>query len=279
MYIGVLLKDQLMWNTSLLAGLTCIAVLYSLLVHRWTEQKMYHKQPLFFFFSLGLLYLTIGSPLTAISHLSFSLHMIQMSILYFVVPPILLMGIPSTLFHRILKIPTVNKIKKWFLPPRITLMVFAVLFFIYHLPVVLNIFSQDSFIHSVYIFLLLILSFSMWWPLVSPDLRQRFYLAEKKRYVFLSGVLLMPACLFFVFSALTDGINNPFHTQLTAHLCIPSQSISLNFLPPPFNTKYDQISAGFIMLGIHKITLMATARGGTEIADAQIKHERTSSKN
>ncbi|WP_102346044.1 cytochrome c oxidase assembly protein [Bacillus sp. Marseille-P3661] len=272
MVMNVLLNGQLMWNTPLLVGMIGIAVIYSLFVHRFTEIKLYQKQPLFFYLSLGLLCVSIGSPLTTISHLSFSLHMIQMSILYFIIPPILLIGTPSNLFQRIRETPIANVVSKWFLSPRIALFVFAILFFMYHLPVVLNVFSQNSFLHNGYIFVLLILSFSMWWPIVSPDPRQRFKKEEKNRFAFLSGVLLMPACLLFVFSALIDGSNNPFLTQLTAHLCIPSQSqsFSLNILPTPFNTKYDQAIAGFIILGIHKISLMATARLDSK-SDTQVE--------
>ncbi|WP_370221759.1 cytochrome c oxidase assembly protein [Cytobacillus sp.] len=267
MFYNVLLEDQFMWNTPLLLGLMGIAVLYVLAATRLADIKMYHKQPLFFFFSLGLLYLTIGSPLTVISHLSFSLHMIQMSIIYFIVPPLFLLGIPSHLFHR--KISMVNKISKWFFTPKISLIVFAVLFLMYHLPAVLNVFSQNPIVHNGYIYLLLVLSFSMWWPIVSPDLKQRLCEGRKQRYAFLSGVLLMPACLLFVFSAFIDGANNPFLTQITSHLCIPSQSISLTILPPPFNTNYDQATAGFIMLGIHKAALMATTRLGAKATETQ----------
>ncbi|MEK5441188.1 cytochrome c oxidase assembly protein [Fredinandcohnia sp. FSL W7-1320] len=268
-----LLEGQLMWNTPLLVGLIGIAVIYSLFVHRVTEIKLYQKQPLLFIFSLVLLYVSIGSPLTTISHLSFSLHMIQMSILYFIVPPILLLGTPCNLFQRIRGIPIVNVVTKWFLFPRIALFVFAILFFMYHLPEVLKAFSQDSFLHNGYIFVLLILSFGMWWPIVSPDPRQRFDKRTKKQFAVLSGVLLMPACLLFIFSALIDGLNNPFLTQLTAHLCIPSQSFSLNILPPPFNTKYDQAIAGLIMLGIHKISLTATTRLQSASSNTQVEKE------
>lgn len=260
---------DLTWNIPLLLGVIGIASLYAFLVNRLTDIKMHHKQPLFFFLSLGLLYLTIGSPLTTISHLSFSLHMIQMSILYFIIPPIFLLGIPSQLFQRIRNTPIANKISKWFLAPKLSLIVFAVLFLMYHLPIVLTVFTQNPLVHNGYIYLLLVLSFSMWWPIVSPDPLQRLCDGEMKRYVFLSGALLMPACLLFVFSALIDEANNPFLTQITALLCMPSQSLSIHILPPPFNTKYDQAMAGFIMLGIHKMSLMATARLGTEGADTQ----------
>lgn len=269
MFNDVLLEDYLIWNTPLLVGLIGMAVIYSLFVHRYTNIKWCGKQPLFFFLSLGLLYVAIGSPLTTISHLSFSLHMIQMSILYFVIPPIFLFGIPQQVFYSLRGSPFINIVSKWTLSPKSALVVFAIFLFMYHLPAVLSVLLQNSFFHNGLIYVLLILSFHMWWPIMSPDPRQRFNKEEKSRYAVLSGILLMPACLLFVFSAFVEGINNPFLTQFTAQVCIPSQSFSLHLLPPPFHTKYDQALAGFIMLGIHKISLVATTR----LSNIQMKKE------
>lgn len=262
MIINVLLRDQFMWSTSLFACLIVFAVIYSWLVHHFTEQKIYHKQPLLFFSGLALLYITLGSPITALSHLSFSLHMIQMSILFFVIPPILILGIPNRLLNTFVHIRAVNLLLKGLRQSRMALFIFATLFLLYHIPVILNAFSQHSFIHNSYLFLLLILSFSMWWPLASPIPEHRFHRRNRKKYVFLSGMLLMPACLLFIFSAFIDGTNNPFMSQLMVHLCIPAETNSLTILPPPFNTKYDQASAGLLMLGIHKLSLMTTGKVG-----------------
>src|SRR5699024_6727013 len=55
-------------------GLICIAVLYIFSIKRYTKVKLKHRQPLLFFFCLSLIYITMGSPLAAISHFSFSLH-------------------------------------------------------------------------------------------------------------------------------------------------------------------------------------------------------------
>lgn len=190
-----------------------------------------------------------------------------MSILYFIIPPILLLGIPNLLFLQIWKIPLIKKICKICFTPMVALIVFAVLFLLYHLPVVLNIFSQSPFVHNGYIFLLLLLSFSMWWPLVAPDPKKRFCKIQKKRYAFLSGLVLMPACILFIFNVLLGGMNNPFITQITVHLCTPSQAGSLNLLPFPFNTKYDQIMAGTLMLGIHKSSIMLSFHLGSRMQD------------
>ena len=82
MFYDVLLAGLLSWNTPLLAGIISIAVVYGCLVRHSTP----NKQPHFFFLGLSLLYLTIGSPLSTISHLFFSSHMVQMSILFFYCP-------------------------------------------------------------------------------------------------------------------------------------------------------------------------------------------------
>lgn len=264
MFDLLLLEGKLMWNIPLLICLIGIVIVYGFFLHRLTDLKVYHRRPILFFFGLSLLYLMVGSPLTTISHFSFSLHMIQMSILYFIVPPIILIGIPNSLFQTIQKIPNVPKLSPFVLSPKIALSTFAILFLIYHLPFILTIFSQYTFVHHGYILVLIILSFKMWWPLVSPDPSQRLRHDRLKRYTFLSGILLMPACLLFIVSALMDGTSNPFLTQLTAHLCLPGDSNSLSLLPYPFHTTYDQVMAGFFMLGIHKMSLVVTSKISTK---------------
>jgi putative membrane protein len=255
MYYELLLQGQLVWNTPLLAGIVCLAILYAFLLHLVMNIKMYRKQASLFFLGLGLLYVTIGSPLSSISHLSFSLHMIQMSILYFIIPPIILLGIPSHVFNQVFKLP---KIKWKIVQSKIPLYSFAVLFLIYHFPIVLNFLSQNANLQNGYLILLFILSFGMWWPIVSPDPKQRLSKGHMKRYVFLSGLVLMPACMLFILTAFIDGGNNPFLHQITAQLCISPESSSLSILPPPFNTTFDQVMAGILMLGLHKFGLIMT---------------------
>lgn len=256
MLIDALLGEQMTWNMPLLLVLIGIGILYGLFVN----MKVSCRQLFFFFLSIGLFYLMMGSPLTTLSHLSFSLHMIQMSILYFIIPPLFLLGIPNSFFQRWKHTPLAHLMGKSIISPNLSLMIFAVLFLMYHLPITLTFFSQLPFIHYGYIYLLFILSLRMWWPFVSPDLKQRLTEGRRKKYASLSGILLMPACLLFIISAFINETNNPLLTELMAHLCIPSSSISIAILPAPFNTNYDQAMAGVIMLGIHKASLLATNR-------------------
>lgn len=262
MFYDVLLAGLLSWNTPLLAGIISIAVVYGCLVRHSTP----NKQPFFFFLGLSLLYLTIGSPLSTISHLFFSSHMVQMSILFFIVPPFLLLGIPDYLFQRIQKIPVIKIIGKLCLAPKVALYIFAVLFLMYHLPVVLTVLSESSILHKGYILLLFTLSFSMWWPIASPDAKQRICKGQKKRYAMLSGMLLLPACSLFIFNGLI-GTNNPFLSQLTADLCISPKTNPIDLLPFSINTSLDQFMGGVFMLGLHKFGLMLTFRLGNQVHD------------
>lgn len=268
MFFEVLFWEQLVWNLPLFIFLVGIAFVYSYLLKSFTTIRLYQKQPQFFFLSLSLLFLIIGSPLSAFSHLSFSLHMIQMSILFFIVPPIMLLGIPYSMFKKAITIiPMVKRISRLFLPPKYALFLFAFLFLMYHLPGIMKVLSQNSLIQNGFLFLLFILSFSMWWPIVSPDPKQRFSKKKKKRYAFLNGVILMPACILFIFNALIVGMDNPFLTQMTAYLCLPPQNEPLNLLPSPFNTKFDHIMSGILMLGMHKFGIMLSFRVGNSELD------------
>ena len=74
-------EGQLVWNVPLLVALLCTAALYVYLVKCWTNVGFFQRQSFPFLLGLGLLYLTAGSPLSSVSHLTFSSHMIHMSVL------------------------------------------------------------------------------------------------------------------------------------------------------------------------------------------------------
>lgn len=260
MFSVIWLESHLLWNIPLLAVLICIAVLYGYLLRCVTTLQIYHKQPILLLLGLFFLYLIIGSPLSTISHLSFSFHMIQMSILFFIIPPVILLGIPVPMFQRIWGMSIIKKTSKLFLTPMVALITFSILFLIYHLPILLKILSQSPIFHNGYILLLFLLSFSMWWPIAAPDPKQRFSGEMKKRYAFLSGLIIMPACLLFIITAMMNEMNNPFLSQMSVALCLPSDFPSLNLLPSIFNSRIDQLMAGILMLGMHKLALMMTYR-------------------
>ena len=264
MFYAMWLEGQLLWNMPLLACLICLAAIYVYAVASYTNIKFYQKQPLLYFLSLGIMYLTFGSPFETISHLSFSLHMLQMSILYFIISPLFLLGIPDALIQSIREHSLTKRVSKYILPSKAALYAFGAMFLMYHFPVVLTFLARTDFVHNGYLFVLLLLSFRMWQPITVPDPKKHHSQEQKKRYLFLSGLVIMPACLLFIITAFIGGMNNPLLSELTANLCISpsqlSQLSSLDILPSSFNTRLDQMFAGVLMLGMHKFGVILTVR-------------------
>jgi cytochrome c oxidase assembly factor CtaG len=262
MFYAMWLEGQWMWNMPLLACLICLAAIYVYLVVTYTNTKLYQKQPLLYFLSLGIMYVTFGSPFETISHLSFSLHMLQMSILYFIVSPLVVLGIPDPLIQTIRNCSLSIRVRKFVLSSKATLYTFGAMFLLYHIPVVLTALNQTALVHNGYLFMLLVLSFRMWQPITVPDSKTFHTKDQKKSYLFLSGLVIMPACLLFIITAFLGGMNNPLLSQLTTNLCISpsqlSQLSSLDILPSSFNTRLDQMFAGILMLGMHKFGLILT---------------------
>lgn len=247
------------WNFPFLLILIGVALVFGVLTGRFTNIKLHSKQPILFLLGLTLVYFTMGSPLSAISHLSFSTHMIFMSIHYFIIPPLLLLGIPYSLFIQIENIPWIRWVENLFFPPTFALYTFALLFFMYHLSPILQAFSQYPLFHTIYMLLLLYLSFSIYWPVASPDPNQRLDVKGRKDYAVKSGLLLMPACSYFILMGLLGGMFSlPAHFKISATLCLPSNFDLTELLSFSINSRIDQIVAGILMLGIHKLGLLIT---------------------
>jgi len=210
-------------------------------------------------FSIGLwlLFFTIGSPLLALSHLSFSFHMIQMSIVFFIIPPLILFGIPYQLYSKPIRSLVIKRLRSILPESKTALLIFAILFLLYHIPYLLQIITKYELFQKTYVIILFLLAFRMWWPVATSDPEQRLIGEKRKKYLLESSWYITPACLMFIISALIDGMNNPFLGQAATHLCLPPDS-TIQVLPSPFNTRYDQMIAGIAMMGLHKFSLFAT---------------------
>lgn len=252
--------EQATWKPFFIACLSFVFILYIILLKKEILRGVTSKQ--FFFFCGGLILLGIllGSPLSEFAHFSFTTHMIQMSILYFIIPPVLLFGIPNPINFKRFLLPKMVKTVLYFISPFVALVIFSILFSIYHLPMILHAISGHSIIHNSYQIVLFLLALQMWLPIVPHDmgiLRQM----KLKRYTYLSGLLLMPACLLFILSGLLGGTGvGGMHNNLLADLCMDeSMRASLTF-PLSINNNADQVVAGIMMLGLHKFSIWGTLR-------------------
>ncbi|MEI5907993.1 cytochrome c oxidase assembly protein [Bacillus spongiae] len=237
------------WNIPLFFGFLIISLLYLLLVRLWLKEKPLLIQTLLFYSGLWIIYFLTGSPLAHVSHVSFTFHMIDMSLLFFIVPPMLLLGLPSSMMRG--QNSLFNRRIRRIWSPVISLILFACLFFLYHLPFIFDVYSQYPSIHDGYVFIMFLLSIHAWSPLTNST--QSF---QRRSYAFLSGMILMPACLLFIVNGLLGETTISFLVNVTKHQMASHSSYLV--LPSWYTSQVDQIVAGIIMIAIHKLAMVMT---------------------
>ena len=182
-----------------------VVVVYFLIIGRWRQRftissPVSKKQITFFLLASILLYVTKG-PIDAIGHVMFSVHMTEMAVLYLIIPPLFILGIPSWFFKALLNIHFVKNIFSFFASPLLALLTFNGLFSFYHVPLVFDYVKQSMIFHPLITILLFFTAFMMWWPLLNKLAEWQSLTPIKKiGYIFANGVLLTPACALIIFA-------------------------------------------------------------------------------
>ncbi|MGA8942820.1 MAG: cytochrome c oxidase assembly protein [Thermoactinomyces sp.] len=194
------------WNFRLNIFFLLLAIAYLLLTGP-LQRRLKNAEPVkdwkkaVFLTGLILYYFALGSPLDLLAHEMFSMHMLQMSFLYFAVPPLLLLGLPAYLLRFILSIKPVKIIFSFFTRPVLTLFLFNGTMSFYHVPIIFDTIMASETLHIVTHAILMFTALCMWWPIVAPvpemdHLKPLFKLA----LIFGNGILLTPACAMITFT-------------------------------------------------------------------------------
>jgi putative membrane protein len=196
-----------LWNPTILGVAILIAFLYILLnghvrKHFRDSNPVGVGQKISFLLGLLVFYLAMGSPLHLIGHeFLFSAHMLEQALIYVVMPPLLLIGTPKWFIRSLLEWEIIRKLLFLLVIPMVAMVLFSVLFSLYHLPIVFDYINAHSSIHTLVHTLLTIGAFAMWWPIIAPlpelDKINGLY---KIGYIFANGLLLTPVCALIIFS-------------------------------------------------------------------------------
>ncbi|APH05381.1 cytochrome c oxidase assembly factor CtaG [Bacillus weihaiensis] len=255
-----------LWSPYFLLILVLITILYFLIIGPWRHkfkesEPIPTKQKILFVLAIFTLYISKGSPVDLLGHIMFSAHMTQMAILYLVVPPLLILGIPNWLWKTLIYRPVIKPILKVLTNPIIALILFNGIFSIYHVPLVFDFVKTDPVYHSIMSTVIFFGAMLMWWPLLNtlPDWKSLTGI-KKVGYIFADGVLLTPACALIIFA--TDPLyltySEPQAWINALQLCVPADMLSgLNLTGPEmFNilpTVEDQQLGGVLMKIIQEI--------------------------
>lgn len=202
-----------LWNPFFLAFLSVVLYFYSKAIKK---NEVSNIGKIGFILGILLVYASLGTPLHILGdQYLFSAHMLEQSIIYIMVPPLLLKGLPTGWIKQ--KVHQSAKIKglSFFFKPLVSLLLFNVLFSFYHIPLVFNFVIEDTFFHNFTHIVLTIAAFLMWLPLVHPTKENDMSYLKQIGYIFGAGILLTPACALIIFSDVTlyphfqGGMNIP----------------------------------------------------------------------
>jgi len=196
-----------MWSPDVLLLTLLAAVLYFLLVgplrSRFADAApVSGKQKALFIGALVFFYAAEGSPINYYGHhYLFSAHMFQQSLLYFIVPPMVLIALPEWFLKAVFRGRVMRGLLRALTQPVIASVTFNVLFSFYHIPFIFDTVAHYHSLMTIYHVILVGTAFMMWWPIVSP-IAEEGQLAglRKLAYIFANGVLITPACALIIFA-------------------------------------------------------------------------------
>lgn len=196
-----------LWSPAVILVIVIIGWLYAMAIRKWRphfpdSEPVKRKQELYFYTGLLLYYIAEGSPLSYYGHhFSFSAHMLQQSILYLIMPSLILLGTPGWMLRPLLKHKIMDKLMRFVTSPLVSLFTFNMVFSFYHIPVIMDTLMANELLHHAYNTIFLLAAFQMWFPVFTP-LPEYNRMSElwKMAYIFVNGILLTPACALIIFA-------------------------------------------------------------------------------
>ncbi len=250
-----------LWTPMYLFAITAIVILYFYLIGPWREKHFPDEpaattmQKVLFVSGAFLFYLAQGGPFNLLGHLMFTFHMSKMAISYLIVPPMILLGIPSFLWRKWFGARFWQSFK-FMMHPIVCLVLFILLFSFYHVPVIHDYVMTHFTVQRIYYFVLLAAALMMWWQVACP-VKEWAKLTDVKKmaYVFANGVLLTPSCALIIFAStpLYATYSDPELWATAMGYCIPGDTSYLleNFSGPQFfnllDILEDQQLGGLVM--------------------------------
>jgi len=258
-----------LWSPYFLTFVLCLAVIYYLITGPFRDRfgkdlpSPTVGQQVFFYSGMVVLYLVKGAPLDLLSHIMMTAHMIQMAILYFVVPILVIRGIPEWIWRKFIKFPIIKQLYKVFAHPLVAFAIFNFFFALYHIPFIFDFTKEHQMVHIVVTFFLFVAAVIMWWPLVTPlEEHDRLQALLKMAYLLGSVFIIAIPCALIIFASepLFDAYSSQGAWMQAMSLCVPPDvlnGLSGDLTGPdmfsPFDILQDQQLGGIMMMTLQEI--------------------------
>src|SRR5699024_7113541 len=133
-----------------------------------------------------ILYIVKGSPIDLLSHIMLSAHMTQLAVYFLVFPIFIIKGVPVWIWEKVFETPILKPILKIFSNPIISLLIFNLLFSLYHMPIIFDFSKSSRITHSTISIIILFFAFMLWWAVLTP-LKERDKLPPLLKMCYLLG--------------------------------------------------------------------------------------------
>lgn len=123
-----------------------------------------------YYAALIIFYLAVGSPLDQIGErFLFSAHMVQHTLLMYLVPVLFLLGLPSWMVDCVLRWPPLRAVGRFVTNPVICALTFILVTSLWHAPLLYEWALQDKFVHVIEHLMFFGAALLYWWPQLSPS--------------------------------------------------------------------------------------------------------------
>jgi cytochrome c oxidase assembly factor CtaG len=183
------------WEPSILLGIAIFLGLYLAAVGPLRKRfkassPVRHTQVTWFILGTLVIFLALVSPLDELGdNYLFSAHMLQHSLLVFVVPPLLLAGTPAWLADALIRPRLIHPLARILTHPISAYLLFNLVFAIWHFPALYQAALDNQNVHIFEHLCFMVTAVLNWWPVLShSELLPRLSAPVQMVYLFLEGI-------------------------------------------------------------------------------------------
>lgn len=278
------------FDPQFLLPVALFAFWYARGLHRWPERTRAHSpwRTASYYAGLAVLVLSFESPLDRLGEHQFSMHMVQHNIVMMIVPPLILLGAPTTPMLRgmprwlrqgvvrpVVSNGVAQRVYRFLTFPVVTIMLFTIFQWGWHLlPGLYDRALNDGMVHNLQHSTFLAVAMLFWWNVIDPKpLHSRIPVLARVLYFYGAMIPKHVLSAFIVFA------DHPFYpTYERVYRFLPGspledQQLAGLLMWVPFGELLNLITAG-VILGFWFRRGNAEQRAKEEAEDARMADAR-----
>lgn len=236
-----------LWNGGIMIFCLFAAIVYLFILPASKNHPLW--KTILFMVGLTAIFAAIGSPINIEGRMRLSTHILQLLLLLFIAPPLLVAGFKTEVLGFAKKVPWLEKGLQILNSPLLAVILFCLFFYGYHIPAVFNLARMDLYLNYFFMFGLFLSSVLLWVQIVKAGGKKK----QHRNYAVLTMLLLLPfSLLLFVSGEGIYAVYSDVDFFISAmELCLPAlDTLSEDFYIAllPFDPVYEQQLGGIMFL-------------------------------